>query len=174
MTLRELGIDFFKIDFGYAGAMDGPRADPGSSGVAAYRAALRLIREAIGPDSYLLGCGAPILPSVGLVDAMRVSPDIAHHVRPPEGDLSEPSQQAAVQNGRARAWQHGRFWVNDPDCLIAAPGVEARADWAAHVERYGGLRASSDRLSALDEWGLAATRRLVVPVPATPFEALDS
>ncbi len=172
-SLRASGIDFFKVDFGYAGALDGPRFDPSVGGVAAYRAALRLIREAIGAESFLLGCGAPILPSVGLVDAMRISPDIAHFVNPPQGDMSAPSQQAAVHNGRARAWQHGRFWVNDPDCLIAAPAVEARADWAAHVQRYGGLRASSDRLRALDDWGLATTRRLVVPVPATPFELAD-
>ena len=58
------------------------RADAGISGTEAYRHGLRTIREAIGPDSYLLGCGAPILPSVGLVDAMRVGPDIGHHFEP--------------------------------------------------------------------------------------------
>ena len=31
---------------------------------------------AIGAEAVLLGCGAPILPSVGGVDAMRVGPDI--------------------------------------------------------------------------------------------------
>jgi alpha-galactosidase len=73
-TLGELGFDFFKIDFVHAGALDGPRHEDVPP-VEAYRRGLRLVREAIGPDAYLLGCGAPILPSVGLVDAMRVSPD---------------------------------------------------------------------------------------------------
>jgi len=165
-----IGVDFFKIDFGYAGAMEGHRADPGMPGVDAYRMGLGLIREAIGTHSYLLGCGAPILPSVGLVDAMRVGPDIAPNVEPPSGDMSEPSQLAAATNGRWRAWQHGRYWVNDPDCLIAAPRVQRRAQWARTVERYGGLRASGDRLRDLDEWGLAATRRVVTQVPARPFD----
>ena len=168
-TFANLGIDYFKIDFIYAGAMDGRRADGALSGVEAYRHGLRVIREAIGPDAYLLGCGAPILPSVGLVDAMRVGPDIAHHYEPMDGDLSQPSQRAAAQNTRARAWQHGRFWVNDADCLVAAPHVERREEWAGVVEEFSGLRASSDRLRALDEWGLETTRRLLRRGLTTPF-----
>ncbi len=167
-TLRATGIDYFKIDFLYAGAMDGRRANP-ADGVAAYRHGLRVIREAIGDDAYLLGCGAPILPSVGLVDAMRVGPDISHHYEPEDGDLSQPSQRAAAGNTRWRAWQHGRFWANDPDCLVAGPHVERREEWAEVVERYGGLRSSSDRLRGLDDWGLETTRRLVRPVGAEPF-----
>jgi alpha-galactosidase len=160
-TLRSYGFDYFKLDFLYAGAL---------GGLDAYRHGLAVIREAVGPEAYLLGCGAPILPSVGLVDAMRVGPDIAPTYEPEGGDLSRPSQRAAALTTIARAWQHGRFWVNDPDCLIAAPGVERRADWARVVERYGGLRASSDRIAHLDEWGLATTRALLASVPApVPF-----
>jgi len=160
-TLADVGFDFYKLDFGYAGAL---------GGVAAYRHGLRVIRESVGPEAYVLGCGAPILPSVGLVDAMRVSPDISHHVEPSDGDQSQPSQRAATRSGRARAWMHGRFWVNDPDCLIAASSMQDRERWAEHVAAYGGLRASSDRLRELDGWGLHATRDLLRPVPATPFE----
>jgi alpha-galactosidase len=168
-TLRQLGIDFFKIDFVYAGAIAGRRHDTALSGQEAYRHGLRVIRESIG-DAYLLGCGAPILPSVGLVDAIRISPDIATHYAPTQGDEPfGPSQRSAVANGRGRAWQHGRFWVNDSDCLLARPAVERREDWAAHVERYGGLRGSSDRLRDLDAWGLRTTRRLMRRVPAEPF-----
>ena len=167
-TLRGLGIDYFKVDFLFAGAMDGRRAQP-TDGVAAYRHGLRVIREAIGDEAYLLGCGAPILPSVGLVDAMRVGPDISHYYEPEDGDLSQPSQRAAARNTRWRAWQHGRFWVNDPDCLVAGGHVERREEWAEVVERYGGLRSSSDRLRGLDEWGLATTRRLLHPVGTAPF-----
>jgi len=168
-AFRDMGIDFYKIDFVYAGALEGERADRSVDGVEAYRRGLRLIRDAIGADAYLLGCGAPILPSVGLVDAMRVSPDTAPHYEPEDGDLSQPSQRAAALTGRGRAWQHGRFWVNDPDCLLARPAVERREEWARHVEAFGGLRGSSDRLRDLDAWGLETTRRLVTRVPATPF-----
>jgi alpha-galactosidase len=168
-ALAAAGIDYFKIDFLFAGAMEGGRADPSPSAVDAYRHGLAVIREAIGPDAYLLGCGAPQLPSVGLVDAMRVGPDIAHHVEPLDGDLSQPSQRAAAANSRARAWMHGRFWVNDADCLVAGAHVERREDWAAVVEECSGLRASSDRLATLDEWGLATTRRLLRRGLVDPF-----
>ena len=166
---RELGVDVFKVDFVYAGAIDGRRHQD-LPGVAAYQAGLRLIREAIGPDAYLLGCGAPILPSVGLVDAMRISPDTGPEADPAGGDMSQPSSRAAILTGAGRAWQHGRFWVNDADCLLARPAVQEREAWAAHVERCGGLRGSSDRLADLDGWGLATTRRLLDQVPEpVPF-----
>ena len=171
-TFRGYGFDFFKIDFMYAGALTG-RRHVDVSGVEAYRRGLHLIRDAIGPESYLLGCGAPILPSVGLVDAMRVSPDIGPQYEPPVEDLSEPSQRAATLTGAARAWQHGRFWVNDPDCLLARPEMERREEWALHVERFGGLRASSDRIRGLDTWGLDTTRRLLSTVPPPVPFALD-
>jgi alpha-galactosidase len=157
-TLAGMGIDYFKIDFVYAGALEGGRHGH-ADGLAAYRRGVELIREAIGPDAYLLGCGAPILPSVGLVDAMRISPDTAPAYEPQGADLSQPSQRAAVLTGRARQWQHGRFWVNDPDCLLVRPAVERREAWAAHVAEVGGLVASSDRLRDLDQWGLETTRR---------------
>jgi alpha-galactosidase len=171
-TLRALGIDFFKVDFLYAGALDGGRHED-LPPAEAYRRGLRLIREAVGRDAYLLGCGAPILLSVGLVEAMRVSPDTGPSYEPPGADLGRESQRSAVLAGVGRAWQHGRFWVNDPDCLLARPQVERREEWAAHVERCGGLRGSSDRLGDLDAWGVRTTRRLLSTVPPPKPFALD-
>jgi alpha-galactosidase len=171
-TFAAMGFDYFKIDFLYAAAMAGRRHDPDRTPVQAYRRGVELVRAAIG-DAYLLGCGAPILPSVGLVDAMRVSPDTAPHYEPEEGDLSRPAQRSAEVTGAGRAYQQGRFWVNDPDCLIARPEVERREQWAAHVRRYGGLRGSSDRLAALDTWGLDTTREILTTVPPPmPFPDL--
>ena len=138
------------------------------TGVEAYRHGLRLIRDAIGPDALLVGCGAPILPSAGLVDAMRVGPDIAADYEPPGGQPTMPSQRNAVRNVVARAWQQGRFWVNDPDCLMLRPQVQRRSEWAAVVERYGGLRSCGDGLRQLDDWGLATTRRLLIDSPVKP------
>ncbi|MFJ6897909.1 glycoside hydrolase family 36 protein [Streptomyces hokutonensis] len=162
-TLRTEGYDYFKADFLYAGALDGVRHKEVDA-VEAYRAGIALIREAIGPDAYLLGCGAPILPSIGLFDAMRVSPDTAPHRRPEADDYSQPGQDSAEFTGFARQWQHGHLWTNDPDCLMARPAVETRERWAAHVEATGGLMASSDRLLSLDQWGVATTRRLLTGV----------
>jgi alpha-galactosidase len=164
-TMRGWGIDYFKTDFCYAGAYEGLRHEA-MTGTAAYQRGLALIRAAIGPDALLVGCGAPALASAGLVDAMRVGPDIAAHYLPSQPHPSLPSQRNAARNVRARAWQHGRFWNNDPDCLMLRPGVERRADWAAVVRDYGGLRSSGDGLDQLDDWGLETTRELLVPSSA--------
>jgi len=167
--LREYGFDYFKIDFIYAGALVGSRTSEVAP-LAAYRSGVELVREVIGPDAYLLGCGAPILPTVGLVDAMRISSDIAPTYLSHDGDASQPGQYSATISTVARAWQHGRFWVNDPDCIVARPEIERREEWAEVVDRYGGLRASSDRIAALDDWGLETTRRLLAEVPPpVPF-----
>lgn len=166
---RDLGLAFHKIDFVNAAAIDGVRHDPDIDGIAAYRLGLQQVRAAVGPDAYLLGCGAPILPSVGLVDAMRVSPDTGAWYEPLLGDMTQPSIRAAIVTGRARAYQQGRWWANDPDCLLARPAVTRRQDWAAHIAAWGALRGSSDRLADLDDWGLEATRRLLSDVPTGTF-----
>jgi alpha-galactosidase len=166
-TMRSWGYDFYKIDFIYSAALPGQRYED-TAPLLAYRNGVMQIREAIG-DSYLLGCGAPILPSVGLVDAMRISPDTEPQYLPKDGDLSQPSIKSAITTGVGRAFQHGRFWVNDPDDLIVRPAVERRKEWADHVRRYGGLRGSSDRIADLDDWGLATTRDVLAESPVEPF-----
>jgi len=166
-TMCGWGYDFYKMDFVYAAAIPGRRHQD-MSPIAAYRLGMQQLREAMG-DSYFLGCGAPIFPSVGLVDAMRISPDTEPQYLPKDGDLSQPSVLAAMMTGRGRAFQHGRFWVNDPDCIIARPAVEGREEWADHIRHYGGLRGSSDRIADLDEWGLEVTRELLSDSPVAPF-----
>ena len=166
-TLAGMGISHFKLDYGYAGALAGRRhedIDP----IGAYRLGLELIRKGAGPDATLHGCGAPMLPSIGLVDIMRVSPDMAPTLLPRSGDISQPSQLGARLTGTAREFLHARWWVNDPDCIILRPEVEAREEWAAHIEATGGLRGSSDPVAALDEWGLETTRRLMVTTATDP------
>jgi alpha-galactosidase len=61
----------------------------------------------------------------------------------------------------ARAWQQGRLWVNDPDCVVARPSYSQRERWAQAAQRLGGLRSFSDRLADLDPWGLATVRELM-------------
>ena len=73
--VRSWGYDYLKLDFLYAGALPGIRHKD-LPREAAYRHALEIIREAAG-DAYLLVCGCPILPSLGLCDAMRIGADVA-------------------------------------------------------------------------------------------------
>jgi alpha-galactosidase len=161
-TLAAEGFSYHKVDFLYAGAMVGGRHEDASP-LAAYRLGVQVVREAIGDDAVLVGCGAPLLPSIGLFDAMRISPDVDPAMEPPEGDLSQPGMRSALASGRARAWQSGRLWVNDPDCLLARPQVADRTAWAEHVEATGGLAVVSDPLRDLDEPGLELLRRVLRP-----------
>ena len=97
-ALRDRGFTFHKIDFVYGGAMAGRRFEDVTP-IEAYRRGLSLVREGVGEDAVVLGCGAPLLPSIGLVDAMRISPDVMPHWAPDLGDLSQPGMQSALAAG---------------------------------------------------------------------------
>jgi alpha-galactosidase len=164
--LVDRGIDYFKLDFLYGGAVPGRRLED-MTGVEAYRSGMSLIREVVGPDAVLVGCGAPLLPSVGLVDAMRVSPDTFH-----EGGEDGSHGLRGLMPLAARAWQQGRFWVNDPDCLVARPSYAERDRWSDAVAAFGGLASFSDRVGDLDDHGLTQVRALLARGgTAEPFAA---
>ena len=153
-TFAGWGYTYFKLDFLYAAAIPG---------IDHYRHGMLLIREAVGPDAIVLIGGAPLLPSIGLCDAMRVGPDVLPETANPQLDLHH-----ALRITRLRSWMNGRLWVNDPDCLVARPEIKAREAWAAHLMGYGGVRFSSDRIAALDERGLELTRRFISGARLTP------
>src|SRR2546422_1081578 len=121
---EEWGFDYVKIDFIYAGAVDGMRCDAEVTRAQAYRRGLEAIREAVG-ERFVLGCGNPMGASVGLVDGARISPDVGPFWKPaarsddPERNpISEPWAPNAIRNTMMRWWMHGRLWQNDPDCLV--------------------------------------------------------
>ena len=146
-TLAGWGFGYFKLDFLYAGAV---------TGLEAYRTGLELIRAAIGPTATVLACGAPLLPSIGLCDAMRVGPDVLPETPDPQLDIETLTRVTGM-----RSWMNGRLWVNDPDHLVARPEIREREAWASYLETYGGVAFSSDRLTALDERGFELTRRVL-------------
>jgi alpha-galactosidase len=73
-AFRSWGFDYFKLDFLHAGAMEGVYARSGATRVQAFREGMALIRQLAG-DSFLVACGAPLGPCIGLVDALRVGRD---------------------------------------------------------------------------------------------------
>lgn len=164
-TVAGLGVTYLKLDFLYGGALPGARHD-GSTPVEAYRSGMAWIREVAGPDVYVVGCGAPMLPSIGLVDAMRVSPDTFH-----EGGEDGSRGLRGAMSCASRVWQQGRLWVNDPDCTVARPSYTLREQWAEICTAFGGMRSTSDRLGDLDAWGLERTRALLAPVAREPWQA---
>jgi alpha-galactosidase len=75
--VRRWGFDYYKLDFLYAGALKGKRHTD-MPREAAYRECLRYMREAMGEGAFFLTCGTPIIPALGMCDAIRIGPDVSH------------------------------------------------------------------------------------------------
>lgn len=115
-ALRAAGFSYLKLDFLFAGAMPGTRRK-NVTPIEAYREGMRTIRRAAGAD-FVLGCGAPLLPSAGLVDGMRVGEDTAPYWRTKPSGFQGPNAFFALRNALMRQFMHRTFWLNDPDCLL--------------------------------------------------------
>ncbi|MEJ2359432.1 MAG: alpha-galactosidase, partial [Deinococcales bacterium] len=116
--VRSWGFELLKLDFVYAAALPGARHRPVPR-ERAYRQALGLAREAIGDEAYLLACGAPILPSLGLADALRIGPDTAPYWDNEDRrrwlhDPTGPAARGALLTSLARLWLRPLVHL-DPD-----------------------------------------------------------
>ena len=158
--LVEAGYTYLKLDFLYAAALPGRWHDAGATPAQRVREGLAAIRRGAGPDAFLLGCGCPLGPAVGIVDGMRIGPDVAPAWAPstwlPGYVEAAPSTRNAWRNTLARSFMHRRLWLNDPDCLMlrttdtALDEAAARA-WALAVGVSGGMALVSDDLALLDD-----------------------
>lgn len=163
-AVKTWGFPYLKLDFLYAAALPGRRYDPTLTRAQAMRLALQDIRDAAGPETFLLGCGCPLGPAIGLVDGMRISTDVAPNWNPElfspmlnrwlETELGFVSARNAVQNIISRAPLHRRWWLNDPDCLLvrdeATKLTEAEVRCLATVIALsGGMLLVSDDMTRL-------------------------
>jgi alpha-galactosidase len=177
-TLNRYGFEYFKLDFLYAGALAGRRYAPGRPSAAAYREGIRAMRDAAGPGAFFLGCGAPLGPSVGLFEAMRIGADVAPKWRSRGEDTAAglpaaPSARNAVRNVLSRAALHQRLWVNDPDCILLRDRDTRLSEdevrtVAASALVSGGLLVLSDDLGNLSPGRQALLRQLFPPVQGLP------
>ena len=115
-ALKAAGFDYFKIDFLFGSAMPGGRRK-NMTPIQAYRQGLRAIRRAVG-ESFILGCGAPLLPSAGLVDGMRIGEDTAPNWKTRPSAFQGPNAYFALKNALLRQFMHRKLWLNDPDCVL--------------------------------------------------------
>jgi alpha-galactosidase len=153
----EDGFTYLKLDFLYAAALPGVR-NVDVPREQAYREAVELIRSAAGEDVYLLACGAPIIPSIGVFDAIRVGPDVAPWwdmslVTEYLHDASAPSTRFAIATSLNRLWLQALI-EPDPDVVYfrrrynLLTARERR--WLQDLARVCGFRATSDPPSWLD------------------------
>ena len=124
------------------GAMPfGKRYDSSLTRVEAYRKGMQAIIEGAGKDSFILGCNAPMWPSLGLVHGMRVSGDIARDW----GTIKSIARETFYRN-----WQNNNLWLNDPDCIVlqnqqvTAVAPEEFMFHAAYIYASGGMRLAGD------------------------------
>ena len=113
------GFNYLKLDFLYAGALIGKRYQklPREDG---YRNALKVIRTAAG-DAYILACGAPIIPSLGLCDGIRIGPDVSNYwinqaLTTWLNNPNETSTQNAIRTSLHRLWLSPLINI-DPDVI---------------------------------------------------------
>jgi hypothetical protein len=132
-----------KIDFLYFPVEAGRYSRPVSA-IQAYQMGLAAIRRGTGSDKFILGCGAPIGPSIGFVDGMRIGGDVYAGW----GGITP-----AVKAAAARWFYHRAVWDDDPDCLVVRDPLtldQARV-WASVVSLSGQMDLLSDKLTALPE-----------------------
>lgn len=155
---EEWGVELFKLDANYWGTLKGKRSQSGVTGVEAYRLGMEAIAEGVG-DGLILGCNAPMWPSVGLVDAMRVSDDVERNERRFEQIAKETFY---------RSWQHRKLWQCDPDCatFVSLPNQAAdRQSYEFHRNALlasGGLLLSGDPLTELTPFALRSLSKLML------------
>lgn len=182
-TMRDWGYELFKVDFLFAGALLGCRHDPQMTRAQALRAGLETIREALGKEAFLLGCGAPLGPCVGMVDGMRVGADVAINWHPLWRDLSMFSTENALRDAVARYFMHGRLWLNDSDCALVRTRHD-QSDLVLNEMRTlvtliglsGGLVLSGDNLLSIRQGRLKYLRQILPPYgqAATPLDLFDN
>jgi alpha-galactosidase len=171
-TLRnEWGCTYFKLDANYWGAIHGGRHfDPAATRVEAYRRGMQAILRGAGADAFLLGCNHPLWPSLGLIHGSRSSGDI---------NRSWGTFASTARQNLLRAWQNGRLWWNDPDCVLLVdrpPGASTRrrqaepltdAQYLFHATAIfaaGGLILDGDDLTRIAPKRLAILSKLLPPL----------
>ncbi len=156
-VVREWGYDYLKIDF-LEWATGGATHYGGLTRAEAYRGGLAALREGLGTEAFLLGCGAPLQHAAGLVDGMRIGDDV---------DASWNGIHSPARAAGLRSFYHRSVWLNDPDCLVVRPPLtldEARV-WATVVAMSGGMSIFSDNLPTLPAERLPLLQK-TIPVAA--------
>lgn len=171
-VIHEWGFQIVKLDFLFAGALAGKHFDPQMTRAQAYRRGLEIIGQALGDENLILGCGAPQLASVGLVDTMRVSQDVSFAWAPFDpANGGAVSTQHAVQNTLLRAPFNQHWWLNDPDCVIVRKKGDVNGmsrnenrTLASVAALTGSILLDSDNLAVIEAAYLQDLRRIL---PAT-------
>jgi len=170
-TLCDWGYEYFKIDgqpvvvneYRRTGQFMKNPGDPEDL----YRATLASIREAIGPDRYLLGCWGTPFEGAGYMNGSRTGGDVVGGWSGFLGAL-----RATMQG----YFTHNVVWYADPDVLLVRPPLtlEQARVWATLQGLTGQALLSSDRLMDLSEDRVEILRRVFPAVDIRPLDLFPS
>ena len=118
-VLNDWGYNMVKLDFLYSQCRT-PRNNKTRGTIMCE--AMDFLRECVG-DKIILGCGVPLGPAFGVVDACRISCDVDlsyggkfYNSMSINNEL--PSAQNAINNSMFRRHLNGRAFLNDPDVFF--------------------------------------------------------
>ncbi len=194
--LHAAGFRLFKVDY-VTPLLEMKRLhDPTKGHYEALADLARLIRDCVGPESHILGCGLPPECGPGLVESGRTGMDIHNHWT----HVTWTFDYATMLYGI-----HNRIWVNDVDFLVVRgkdTSLEPETNvlnpqahnpnqsrwrggpvfsrdeaqsWASIVAMFGGSVFLSDRLDMLTEDAREMLRKVLRPtgVSARPLDLCD-
>jgi hypothetical protein len=164
-VVRDWGYDHLRID-ALRWATVGTGHYGGLTHAEAYRAGLGALRDGLGTEAFLTASGAPLQHTVGLVNGMRIGPDV---------EASWGGLQPAARTAGLRSFYQRSAWLSDPDCLVVRPPLsvgEAQA-WASLVALSGGLTLFSDNLPTLSPERLAILPR-TLPAASVAGRPIDT
>ncbi|MFH1808591.1 MAG: alpha-galactosidase [Pseudomonadota bacterium] len=183
---QDWNYDWLKMDFSYWALLGAGFHDATVTREQAYRQTLRLIREAIGDDTFFLAVSA-MGPHYGLVDADRITLDNMPiwDWAPQIGDdevLDQQGFKPTLRTVSRRYYLHNKVWLNHPDLIFfrsnpldpSWPRVtlsEAQA-FASFVALSGGIVKLGDRLVDLTAEQINTVRTLL-PIYGQAARPLD-
>ena len=117
---KDMGFDFFKLDFLYA-AVFSHKEGSGLTRAEVVRRAMEGLRAILG-DKLILGCGVPLSSAFGLVDYCRIGPDVSLRFDDvPYMRLMHReriSTKVTLQNTIYRSAMDGSVFRCDPDVFL--------------------------------------------------------
>ncbi|MDT8381567.1 MAG: alpha-galactosidase [Brevefilum sp.] len=111
----EWGVDYFKTDFLYLVADNGPdkvtHHQAGLTRIEYWRRGCELIRDAVG-SAFLAGCGVPLWAGVGIFDSVRIGNDMGVDW------VSAETPKSPLVSIPNRNFINGVLYQTDPDCVL--------------------------------------------------------
>ena len=158
-VFNEWHFDMVKLDFLYAAAIE-PRN--GKTRGQLMCEAMDFLRECCG-DKIILGCGVPLVPAFGVVDACRISCDVENtfkekfYVKVTNQEII--SAKMAMVNSVYRRHLNGRIWANDPDVFFLRDDGMKKAGYTLQQKQllakvnhiFGDVLFVSDNVGAYDD-----------------------